>query len=288
MGPISTMRPRYMTATRSAIVQANPRSCVTTRIVRPRRSRRSISKRQDLPAHRGVQVGHGLVRDDEVGLQRERARDDDALALPARQFVRVAQEEPLGRAQPRVGQRLRDLIAFLAAHLVDPQALGDRLVDRLARVERPRGVLEDHLDPATVRAQVLPDGLAQIRDLTLLRALEAHDGPRRGGLAAAGLAGQCQDLALLQLQADAVDRARHGGLLAEQAGSQSQPSGEGDVDVGDVQDGCRHGGRGGHGLGGVAHGTPGSVVAGPPTATPSAASAPSTCRQAARRPCETS
>ena len=43
VGPISTIRPRYITATRSAIVHANPRSCVTINTV-IRDSRRSFNR----------------------------------------------------------------------------------------------------------------------------------------------------------------------------------------------------------------------------------------------------
>ncbi len=52
VGPTSTMRPRYITATRSAIVHASPRSCVTIRMLifdsaRSLSSRRRISPRTD-------------------------------------------------------------------------------------------------------------------------------------------------------------------------------------------------------------------------------------------------
>ena len=41
---------------------------------------------QDLRLHRNVERGDGLVGDDEIGRQRERARDADPLALAAREF----------------------------------------------------------------------------------------------------------------------------------------------------------------------------------------------------------
>ena len=45
---------------------------------------------EDLRLDRHVERGDRLVRDDHLRLERERARDPDALALPARELVRVA------------------------------------------------------------------------------------------------------------------------------------------------------------------------------------------------------
>ena len=41
---------------------------------------------EDLRLHRDVERRDGLVRDDEIGLDRERPRDADALALAARRI----------------------------------------------------------------------------------------------------------------------------------------------------------------------------------------------------------
>ena len=68
-------------------------------------------QRQDLAADRGVERGHRLVGDDHRRVQRERAGDDDALALAAGQLVRVAEEEPLRRPQSGPGQRVRDQLS---------------------------------------------------------------------------------------------------------------------------------------------------------------------------------
>ena len=111
-------------------------------------------QRQDLAAHRGVQRGHRLVGDEHLGLEDERAGDDDALALAAGQLVRVAQEEALGRAQPGPRQRLGDQLPRSSpAHAVDPQALGHRLVDGVPRVERAGRVLQHQLHLAAVGLQ---------------------------------------------------------------------------------------------------------------------------------------
>ena len=95
-------------------------------------------QREDLAADGGVEAGHRLVGDDHVGLEDEGAGDDDALALAAGQLVRVAQEEPLGRPEPGARQRLGDPLLLAVGDAVDPQALGDGLVDAVPRVERRR------------------------------------------------------------------------------------------------------------------------------------------------------
>ena len=44
----------------------------------------------DLRLNRDVERRHGLIRDDEVRVERERPRKADALSLAARELVRVA------------------------------------------------------------------------------------------------------------------------------------------------------------------------------------------------------
>ena len=88
--PSSTIRPRYMTATRSAMFHARPRSCVTTSIADARLAHEPQHQREDLAAHRGVERGDRLVGDEQARLEHHRARDHHALALPARELVRVA------------------------------------------------------------------------------------------------------------------------------------------------------------------------------------------------------
>ena len=100
--------------------------------------------------------------------------------------------------------------------LVDPQALGDRLVDRLARVQRAGRVLEHDLHLAPVLAQRLR-GARERRalepDLAARGQLEAEERPGERRLAAAGLADERDDLARHDLEVDAVDRARRRRVL---------------------------------------------------------------------------
>ena len=108
---------------------------------------------QDLGLDRDVERGDGLVADDEVGLEDERPGDADALALAARELVRVAacvvrleadQVHHLGDLRPPLG---------VAAETVDAQPLADAVADRRARVEARVRVLEDDLHPPPVRLQ---------------------------------------------------------------------------------------------------------------------------------------
>ena len=57
-------------------------------------------QRQDLAADRGVERGHRLVGEQQLRLERDRAGDQHPLALAARDLVRVAGDELLGRPQP--------------------------------------------------------------------------------------------------------------------------------------------------------------------------------------------
>ena len=103
MGPISTTRPRYITATRSATVQASPRSCVTIISEMLSSSRNFISSARISPRTDASRFDTGSSAMITFGIEHEGARDHDALALPAGELVRVVQEEALGRAQARRG-----------------------------------------------------------------------------------------------------------------------------------------------------------------------------------------
>ena len=100
----------------------------------------------DLRLHRDVERRDRLVGDDEARVERQRARDADALALAAAEGVReavacTAPAAPPGRAAPRracAGCSRR-------ADAVDQQRLADDVADHHARIERGERILEDHL-----------------------------------------------------------------------------------------------------------------------------------------------
>ena len=114
MGPVSTIRPRYITATRSAMFQARPRSWVTTRMARPGLVHQMTHQGQDLAADRSVETGHWLVGQQETWLHDHGAGDHHTLTLTARYLMGIEREEPFRRSQSGAGQGLSNTL--LLAH----------------------------------------------------------------------------------------------------------------------------------------------------------------------------
>ena len=181
----------------------------------PSCSCRSLDLLQDLPLHDDVERGRRLVHDHELRVERERHGDDHALAHAARELVCVGaraalvdadEVEQLAGALERVA--LRDVL--VRAHHVD-----ELVADAHHRVERVHRALEDHRDVAPA---VLAQLLRALRDQVVAaeedaaaddlgrRAQHLHDAVRDRRLAAAGLAGEAEDLAGGDRQVDAVDR----------------------------------------------------------------------------------
>ena len=165
-GPISTIRPEVH---HGDAIGDRPRE---TEVVRDDDDRDLVviaelhQQLEDLAPDRGVEAGDGLVGHDHLGFEHQRPRDHHALSLAARQLVRVQEEESFGRTQTRAGERPGDelLLGLTRRSAVDPmdaQSLRDDLVDRLTRVQGSRRVLEDHLHPAPVRAEVLAERTAR-------------------------------------------------------------------------------------------------------------------------------
>ena len=73
-----------------------------------------VEQFQHLRLHRDVERGDGLVRHQHVGIERERARDRDALALAAGELVRVARDG-VGRQIDQFQQLARFLQRLLRA-----------------------------------------------------------------------------------------------------------------------------------------------------------------------------
>ena len=107
-----------MTQTRSAILRTMPRSWVMNSIAMPSRPCMSLSSLQDLRLHRDVERGGRLVGDQQIGLVGERHRDHHALALAARQLVRIAREPACGIGDADLGQQLDDARARRARRVM--------------------------------------------------------------------------------------------------------------------------------------------------------------------------
>ena len=106
--PISTIRPRYITAIRSAMFQASPRSWVTAMMERPRSSTSERSRARISPRIDASSDATGSSASSSCGDERDRPGDQHTLALAARELVRVAADVPLGRAQSGTRQRVGD------------------------------------------------------------------------------------------------------------------------------------------------------------------------------------
>ena len=104
--PLSTIRPCCITQTWSAMTRTTARSWRDEQVGQPELGLQVGEQAQDLRLHEHVEGGHRLVEHDDLGLQRERTRDRDALALAARQLVRVAADE---------GARQRHLVEQLVS-----------------------------------------------------------------------------------------------------------------------------------------------------------------------------
>ena len=142
-----------------------------------------------------------LVAQDQHGIDRQGAGDGDALAHAAGEGVRivvlVAGETELGK--PAAGGRFRRLAigaedVEAEQHVVDGRAPGHQPI-----------ALEDDADLAAQRREIAERVDALDGDAARVRLGQAGDQVEDGGLAAAGLAEQGDDLAARHLEGDAVD-----------------------------------------------------------------------------------
>ena len=165
---------------------------------------------EDLGLDRDVERGDGLVGDDELRLQHERAREPDALPLPAAELVRVAVGR-LGRHADALEHVVDDRPAALPpGDAVDREPLGDQVADLHARIERPHRVLEHDLHVPALLLQGAGAELEEVdaveRDLALGRLEQPQQRPPERRLPAARLAHEAHRLAAADVEVDAVDR----------------------------------------------------------------------------------
>ena len=165
---------------------------------------------EDRGLHRDVERGHGLVGDQHARLDDQRAREADALSLAAGELVRIAVAQ-LG-AEAHIVEHPLDARVELPAsrQAVQPQRLADDVAAAHPRVERRVRVLEHHVQLAPQRAhgaaREVRDVDALQPDLARRRLDQPHHAVRDRRLAAPRLADEPEQLALLQLERDAVDR----------------------------------------------------------------------------------
>src|SRR6266545_3866722 len=157
-----------------------------------------LQQQQYLRLDRNVEGRDRLVGNEELGLERERAGDTDALTLAAAELVRVAHHRIGG--QPDFGEkRVCALFAFrLACDAVHAHRLDQRLADPPARIERGIGILEDDLQLAAqlshARVACRHHILALEDDLSGVGFDETQACTAGGRLAAAGFADEAERL----------------------------------------------------------------------------------------------
>ncbi len=162
-----------------------------------------------------------FVADDEVGVERDRARDADALALAAGELVRVAVH--VARLEADAFEEPAHAVALLPAarDAVDRQRLADDGAGGHPRVQRRIRVLENDLhvpplEPQFFRREAQDVAPAE-HDPAAGRLDQAEDRAPGGGLAAAALADQAERLLAPERERDAVHRLHLRDHLAQQA-----------------------------------------------------------------------
>ena len=167
----------------------------------------ALQQVEDLRLDRDVERRDGLVADDQLGAQRERASHADALALAARELVRIA--VVVLRVHAAARHQLLHQRPRVALGLVDGERLSDDLAHRLPRVERRVRILEDHLHLAPQRPHLARGELRDVAPVEANRSgggLEQLQHQARGRrLAAARLADDAQRLAAANAERHVLD-----------------------------------------------------------------------------------
>src|SRR5829696_619045 len=174
---------------------------------------------EDLRLHGHVECGDRLVADDQLGVDRQRARDADALALTTGELVREAVVVLWVETHDLEQLLHARLHLFLRPEPVHLERLGDDETDTFARVQRGVRILEDHRhlapDRAHVRARELGDVPTLEPDPAGSRLEQPDDAARECGLPAARLPHDAERFARLDAEGDPVDRLYGGDLLLE-------------------------------------------------------------------------
>ena len=138
---------------RSAMFQARPRSWVTTSTESPRSSRSASSSARISPRTEASSEETGSSATSTSGSRTSAPAMTTRWRWPPDSSCGIAQEVALRRAQAGPRQRLGDQLPPRCRRPVDAQALGDRLVDGVPRVERAGRVLQHQLHLAAVGLQ---------------------------------------------------------------------------------------------------------------------------------------
>ena len=165
---------------------------------------------QDGALHGDVERRGDLVRDQNLGPNRQRARECHPLTLSAGETARQLARH--GRIQVDELEQLLHLLRPDGARRAPPGAggLGDRCTHGHPRVERGEWILEDHLhaavQPGDVSGAPAPRRDAVEQDLSTRERDEPDDRPGESRLPRSGLADETDDRLLRHREVDALDR----------------------------------------------------------------------------------
>ena len=221
-GPLSTIRPAYMTAIRSQVSASTARSWLIRISASPSSRAQPLEQLEDLRLHDHVERGRRLVGDH----QRRAGRRAPARSSPAgagRRRAGARSDAPSPRRQPDRAEQLGDPRAHvgrLRLRLVQPDRRGDLALDALApgraSSSRPgrrarRGASARAACPRSVRRSMLIGSSPPGGRSVIVPACSSAGGSSRISasavvrLAAARLARQPERLAARERQVDAVD-----------------------------------------------------------------------------------
>ena len=164
-----------------------------------------------------VQRGDRLIRNEQLRLHGQGARNGDALALPAGKLTGVFVQ--IARVQTNIAHlefRLGAVAAARRADVLDAHRLCNDIAHTHAPVQARAGVLKDDLPLCLQRAAVRAEGAAvtdvdaAIQDLPALRPQQVHHAARDGRFAGAGFADETENLAAPERERDVVHSAEHG------------------------------------------------------------------------------
>ncbi len=197
-----------MTATRSAMFHARPRSWVTAMIEMPCSSTSDRISARISPRIEASSDATGSSASSSCGPSAIAPAMSTRWRCPPETSCGYRRRYRSGGRRPARASASATSVGSSPAHLVDADPLGDRLVDRVTRVQRARRVLEDHLHPAPERPQrrrTLRDRRTVEHDRAGRHPLEAEDRADQRRLAAPRLADEGEHLAAPDVEVDAVD-----------------------------------------------------------------------------------
>jgi len=157
----------------------------------------------------GVQVGQGLVHQEDVWLTHDGSTDCHALALTTRKLLRLAIEEAVDSED--VGSLLDTLPDLLLRGTAKFETEGHVVVHVHVRVE---GVgLEHHGDVSVLRRHIVDDPVPD-QDLALCDFVQPSQQTKAGGLPTSGRADKDQELLVLNVNIEVI----HGHDIAPSLG----------------------------------------------------------------------